>query len=291
MYAMGETHRLRIRLWSDWLLVAAGLVVLGILLDQVADVVFNYGGTILYWFLMVYTYPDGTPLATLFGLAIVAVTLLAYWSSLRLLAHAGLAPVRVLAILALTIAATGCAVLTFVIAPLVSDTSPLSSGPLTLGFGLLTVVLVMGLALLLRTAVRAWRERDARVQRERPWSRLLRPLVPSVVMTVLVMTIAPIALLIGERPTNYRHLASASFQAHRYYLALEVPPSESTSVLLYRCDTLGVWCQEIDSLATAGDGQSDNGRLHYDSGTQLLTASDGENRILTYPAGDLFGGP
>jgi len=238
---------------------------------------------------MAYSYPGGTPDATLFGLAIVAVTLLAYWSSLRLLARAGLVPFRVLAILALTIAATGCAVLTLVLGPLVSDTNPLVSGPLTLGFGVLTAVLGVGLALLLRTAVRAWRERDRRVQR--PWFRLLRLLAPSVIMTVLVMTITPIALLIGERPTNYRHLASASFQAHRYYLALEEPPSESTSVLLYRCDTLGVWCQEIDSLSTAGDGQSDNGQLHYDSATQLLTASDGEHRLLTYPAGDLFGGP
>jgi hypothetical protein len=289
MYAMGDTHRMRIHLWSDWLLVAAGLVALCVLVDQVADLAFNYGGTILYWFLMVYTYPDGTPDATLVGLAIVALTLVAYWSSLRLLARSGLAPVLILAILALTIAATGCAVLSLVLGPLLSDTSALFSGSLTLGFGLLIVVLVVGLGLLLRTSVRAWRERDPQAQRL--WLRLLRPLAPSVVMTVLVMTIAPIALLIGERPTNYHHLASASFQAHRYYLALEVPPSESTSVLLYRCDTLGVWCQEIDSLATAGDGQSDNGRLHYDPATQLLTASDGEHRLLTYPAGDLFGGP
>ena len=41
MYAMGDTHRMRIRLWSDWLLVAAGLVALCVLLDQVSDVAFN----------------------------------------------------------------------------------------------------------------------------------------------------------------------------------------------------------------------------------------------------------
>lgn len=45
------------------------------------------------------------------------------------------------------------------------------------------------------------------------------PLALTVVATLLAVTVAPFALAIGERPNSYSHLASASFQEHRYYLA------------------------------------------------------------------------
>lgn len=62
-------------------------------------------------------------------------------------------------------------------------------------------------------------------------------------------------------------------------------------MLLYRCDTLGVWCHEVDHLGTTGAGQSENGRLRYDLATRTLTASEGEYSLLTYPADDLFESP
>jgi hypothetical protein len=98
-------------------------------------------------------------------------------------------------------------------------------------------------------------------------------------------------LLVGERSVTYTHLASASFQDQRYYLALERHPSEGSRVLLYRCDTLGVWCRQVDALGTLVELQSDSGRLRYNPTTRTLTVSEGEHLLLTYPAGDLFEGP
>jgi hypothetical protein len=125
------------------------------------------------------------------------------------------------------------------------------------------------------------------------WAMLGR-LAPTIVATLLVGTVAPFALLIGERPNSYTHLASASLQARRYYLALEQTPSDGSLVLLYRCDALGAWCRQIDVLGTyngAGAQQSAGGGLRYVPATRTLTASEGDHLLLTYPASDLFEGP
>jgi hypothetical protein len=68
-------------------------------------------------------------------------------------------------------------------------------------------------------------------------------------------------------------------------------PSDYAAVVLFRCDASGVWCHKLDTLFIPGDGQSAAGYLRYDTSTRLVTASDGTQIILTYPAGDLFGGP
>jgi hypothetical protein len=78
--------------------------------------------------------------------------------------------------------------------------------------------------------------------------------------TLLATTIAPIAVLLGESPTDYRHLAGTTFASQRYYLALQQPPSESPSMLLYCCDALGAGCRALDALSTGtSDRQSADG--------------------------------
>ncbi len=221
MHVMRETHR--IRLWCDWLLLAAGFVALCVPLDLVADAVYRSDHTVLYWWLIAYSYPDGTPLATVVGLFILVSALLAYWISLRLLARTG-----------------------------------------------------WGIS----------RQREPRTRR--PSSTLLLPVALIVVATLLAVTIAPAALFTGKQSIDYRHLTSADFQAHRYYLALEQSPSDGSSVLLYSCDAPGVWCHEVDSLHNTGNGPTGGGWLHYDPATQTITASKGDHTILTYPAGTLF---
>jgi hypothetical protein len=283
MHAMRDTRQ--IQPWRDWLLLIAGLVALLVPLDLVADATYHSDGSVLYWFLTAYSYPDGTPAATVIGLVVLALALLAYWIVLRLLARAGLSPARSLAIVALTALASIFAVFTLVVGPLIEDGSLLFSGPVALSFGLFTVALMLGL----HAFIRGSRAREQGPQRT-PWM-LLGLVALAAVVTLLAITVAPVALLVGERSVSYNHLAGGDFQNQRYYLTLERHPSDGSRVLLYRCDTLGVWCRQIDALSTSGDGQSDGGRLRYDTITRTLTASEGDHLLITYPAGDLFEGP
>jgi hypothetical protein len=62
--------------------------------------------------LLTYSYPDGSPTATVVGLAVLALTLLVYWISLRLLFRAGLPPARSLRAVTLAALVGGCATLT-----------------------------------------------------------------------------------------------------------------------------------------------------------------------------------
>jgi hypothetical protein len=107
--------------------------------------------------------------------------------------------------------------------------------------------------------------------------------------TLPVSTITPVGLAVGERPISYTHLASASFASHRYQLAAESALSDGSLVILYRCDSSGVWRSDVDRLG--GAGQSSGGYVRYHTTTRTLTASEGGHLLLTYPAGDLFGGP
>src|SRR5262249_59682337 len=140
-----------------------------------------------------------------------------------------------------------------------------------------------------RAVVSHSREREGVLAPGTPWRSwaVLGPLAPTVVATLLAVMVAPFALLYGERPNDYNHLASASFQEHRYYLALERTPSDGSLVLLYRCDALGVWCHQLDALDPSVDAQSDSGRLQYDTATYTLPAREGVHLRRSYPAGDL----
>src|SRR5215467_2096964 len=90
---MDATHNTRrIRPWSDWLLLVVVFVALLVPLDLVADGAYRTDGSVLYWLLVAYSYPD----ATVVGLAMLALALLTYWISLRRLERAGLSPRRAL---------------------------------------------------------------------------------------------------------------------------------------------------------------------------------------------------
>jgi len=286
MTAWHDTHR--VRLWCDWVFLTVGLVALCIPLDLVADAAYRQDGAALYWMLLTYSYPDGSPTATVVGLAVLALTLLAYWISLRLLFRAGLPPVRSLGAVTLAALVGGCVTLTLLLTHFVAaDTG--SFLLLLLGCGPFTVAAVLGLCALLGVI----RGPSARGSGRRGASlALLGPVALSVVATAVAVTITPLALAIGERPIGYAHLASATSAAYLYYLAREQTPSDGSSVLLYRCDTLGVWCHQIDALgAGVSNQQSAGGWLRYDPATRTLTAQEGEHVLLTYPAGDLFEGP
>jgi hypothetical protein len=278
-----------IRLWSDWLLLVVALVALCIPVYLAIAAAFGRDGAILYWLLLVYDYPDGVPAATVVGLASIAAALLLAWLSLRLLARFGFAPWRAFAAVALTGLLTLTALVALLGGPLLTDGSSLLPIMLMLGAGLLTVALTLGVLALLGVWRRMQAGPSTAPTQVRPASFGALALV--VAATLLLLIVTPIALLIGERPINYSHLTSADHGAHRYQLALAEAPSDYSAVVLFRCDSSGVWCHKLDTLYRNGDGQSVAGDLRYDTSTHLLTASDGTQTILTYPAGDLFNGP
>jgi hypothetical protein len=276
-----------LRPWCDWLLLLAGLVALCVPLFIVADAAYRNDHAILYWLLIAYSYPDGEPAATVVGAAALALGLVFAWISLRLLARAQLSPLRALGVLALTGLATASASGLLLSGLLVSE-NPLLSGALTLCFGLFIAVPLLGLLELFGVVG----ERDP--AQRRTFATVLRPatLLPValiVVATLLAIILAPLGLLNGERSIGYTHLASADFVSQRYYLARAQTPSDGAWAVLLRCDTLGVWCHQIDTLGDAG--RSAGGYLRYDHATRTLTVSDGGQVLLTYPAGDLFEGP
>jgi hypothetical protein len=285
MLALRKTRWLQ--LWCDWLLLLAGLVALCIPLFLVADAAYRNDHSILYWLLVTYSYPDGKPATTVVGIAALALGLVFTWISLRLLTRAHLSPLRALGVLALTALATtaACGLL---LAGVLAGGDRLLAGALTLCFGLFIVAPLLGLLALF--GVLGAREPAQR----RAWSTLLRPatLLPValiIVATFLALILAPLGLLLGESYTSYSHLASADFASHRYHLARAQTPSDGASVILFRCDAPGVWCQQIDTLGDAG--QSAGGYLRYDPTTRTLTVSEGGQVLLAYPIGDLLEGP
>jgi hypothetical protein len=278
-----------IRLWSDWLLLLVALVALCIPIYLATDAAYGRDGTILYWLLLAYDYPDGEAAATVVGLASIAAALFLVWLSLRLLARFGFAPWRAFALVALTGLLTLTGLVALLASPLLTNGSSLLPLLVMLGASLLTVALTLSVLALLGVWRRARPEPPTTPTRVRPASFGALALV--VVAALLLLIVTPIALVIGERPITYSHLTSADHGAHRYQLALAEAPSDFSAVVLFRCDSSGVWCQKLDTLYLNGDGQSVTGDLRYDKSTHLLTASDGTQTILTYPAGDLFNEP
>ncbi len=287
---MDTTHATPpIRLWFDWLLLVVALAVLCIPAYLAIDAAFGRDGTILYWLLVAYDYPNGEPAATVVGLASIAAALFLVWLSLRLLARFGFAPWRAFALVSLTGLLTLTALVALLASPLLTNGSSLLPILVMFGASLLTVALILCVLALLGVWRRARPEPPTTPTRVRPASFGALALV--VVAPLLLLIVTPIALVIGERPITYSHLASADHGAHRYQLALAEAPSDSSAVVLFRCDTSGVWCQKLDTLYLNGNGQSVTGDLRYDKSTHLVIATDGTQTILTYPAGDLFNGP
>jgi hypothetical protein len=287
---MSNAHATRmVRPWCDWLLLAVGLVGLTVPLDLYADAVYRHDRSVFYWLLMVYTYPEGTPAATVVGLVALALALLTVWIGLRLLARASLRPSQALTAEALAAVAGGSATLTLLLAYVASNTGPFVIVPILVAGGLLTTAAGLGLRAVLRRAGVSLVTRPVR----RAWLRTdLLPVMLAFAATMIVLTVVPFALAIGERPIGFSHLATATSHTTRYHLALEQTPSDGAFAILYRCDAVGVWCRQVDALgASAGEGQSANGWLRYDPATGNITASEGGRVLLTYQVGDLFAGP
>jgi hypothetical protein len=287
MPALRDRRRPRIQLWCDWLPLAAGFMALLVPLELVADAAYRGDQSVLYWWLLAYSYLDGAPTTTVIGFAVLALALLASWISLRLLLRAGLAWPPALEPVGLTMLVTIATAFTLMLAYLLSAAGPLVYGPIIVGGGLVTAALVLGLHAMVRSA------REGAGVPSTPWRSwiVLGPSALAVIATLLAVTVTPLALAIGERPNSYTHLASASFQEHRYYLAQEQTPSDGSLVLLYRCDALGVWCHQVDALGTSVESRSVSGRLQYNAATRTLMASEGGHLLHTYPAGDLIAGP
>src|SRR5258706_3516492 len=140
----------RFRLWCDWLLLTAGLAALLVPLELIADAAYRSDQSVLYWWLIAFSYLDGALAATVIGFAALALALLAYWISLRLLLRAGLAPQHTLALIVLTILSSISAAFTLVLAYVLSAAGPLASGLVILGGGLLTAALLLGLGAVVR---------------------------------------------------------------------------------------------------------------------------------------------
>jgi len=138
MHVLRDRRPPRIRLWCDWLLLAAGLVALLVPLELIADAAYRSDQSVLYWWLIAYSYLDGEPAATAIGLVALALALLAYWIGLRLLLRAGLA------LVALTILTGISAAFTLMLAYVASGAGALASGLVILGGGLFSAALLLG---------------------------------------------------------------------------------------------------------------------------------------------------
>ncbi len=287
---MDTTHATPpIRLWFDWLLLVVALAVLCIPAYLAIDAAFGRDGTILYWLLVAYDYPNGEPAATVVGLASIAAALFLVWLSLRLLARFGFAPWRAFALVSLTGLLTLTALVALLASPLLTNGSSLLPILVMFGASLLTVALILcvlapagGLAACTAGATHYSDPRAPRVI-WRAGARRRRTPAPA----------HRDSDRSGHRRASNHLLASRERRSWRTPLstglggsAQRLPP-----VVLFRCDTSGVWCQKLDTLYLNGNGQSVTGDLRYDKSTHLVIATDGTQTILTYPAGDLFSGP
>jgi hypothetical protein len=146
--------------------------------------------------------------------------------------------------------------------------------------GVLGVVcMVLAAALLALVIVRASRQ----------GSRLpLRLHIASVVgggLLTLGVIVLFVLILFSNLQSSYTHLTSATYDGDRYHLAREDFFLERPALHLYRCDALGLFCQEVDSY---GHGSSVHGGLlqvdEY-TGTVTARAADGHT-IFTYHLSD-----
>lgn len=107
-----------------------------------------------------------------------------------------------------------------------------------------------------------------------------------VLLTAMVGLLLIALALFGAR-SSYTHLASATHAGYRYHLAREDITLENPTLHLYRCDALGVFCEEVDSLGY--DATVHSGLLDVDerSSTVTVHATDGQT-LFTYRLRDFF---
>jgi predicted ribosomally synthesized peptide with SipW-like signal peptide len=117
--------------------------------------------------------------------------------------------------------------------------------------------------------------------------RLLRAsIVAAVLLTVGTVLLYLVTTLTDLQPT-YSHLTSATYNGQRYHLAREDALLEHSTLHLYRCDALGLLCQEVDSYGH--DATIHGGWLQVDEYIRTATAHTPDGHILfTYTLGDFF---
>jgi hypothetical protein len=95
-----------------------------------------------------------------------------------------------------------------------------------------------------------------------------------------------VLLAFGSLRSSFAHLTSASYAGQRYHLAREDIFLEHPRLHLYRCDALGLFCQEVDAY---GYGAAEHGLLRVDeyAGTVTALAEDG-HVLFTYPLRGAF---
>ena len=127
-------------------------------------------------------------------------------------------------------------------------------------------------------------------QTRRQHAARLRLLVASGGGAVL-LTLGTVALLILLSLTNlqssYSHLTSATYNGQRYHLAREDTLLEHSTLHLYRCDALGVLCQEVDSYGYHATVHG--GWLQVDEYAHTVAAQTPDGHpLFVYPLGDFF---
>jgi hypothetical protein len=113
----------------------------------------------------------------------------------------------------------------------------------------------------------------------------LRLHVASVVGTAL-LTLGVIALFVllafSSLQSSYAHLTSAVYDGQRYHLAREDTFLERSTLHLYRCGTLGLLCQEVDSYGYHATVHGDLLQVDEYAGTVTARTDDG-HLLFTYP--------
>ena len=113
----------------------------------------------------------------------------------------------------------------------------------------------------------------------------LRLHVASVVGAAL-LTLGVIALFVllafSNLQSSYAHLTSAGYEGQRYHLAREDTFLERSTLHLYRCDALGLLCQEVDSYGYHATVHGDLLQVDEYAGTVTARTDDG-HLLFTYP--------
>jgi hypothetical protein len=118
-----------------------------------------------------------------------------------------------------------------------------------------------------------------------PHASLWRLLVASVGAAILLVAgvgVVFLVLLFSNWQSSYAHATSVSYAGQRYHLAREDSFLEHPTWHLYRCDALGVLCEEIDAYGQ--HAEIHNQLLQVDASTDSLTAYAEDGHLLfTYP--------
>ncbi len=137
-------------------------------------------------------------------------------------------------------------------------------------------ILIAATALLVAIVVQRLRQ-----PRATPW-RLFLASVGAALLLVGGVGVLFLVMLFSSVQSSFAHATSASYAGQRYHLAREDSLLEHPTWHLYRCDALGVLCEEIDAYGQHATLHRQ--LLQEDSTTDSLTAYAEDGHLLfTYP--------